>query len=86
MPTSTSVTVVTGATASASAPTFKGTQGSISIDYTPQGNVSQPTFTGKGVQLSGTFAGQSQTLTGKFTPSGSINATFKGTTTTITVQ
>lgn len=46
---------------------------SASGDYTPTGNVSQPTF-----------SGSSMTATGKFTPEGSIN--FSNTNTTATVS
>ena len=42
-----SVTVATGVkSATASAPTFTGTEGTASAEYTPQGTVGKPTFTG----------------------------------------
>lgn len=43
---SSSYTVMTGATGSASQPTFTGTTTTISTSFQPAGSVSQPTFTG----------------------------------------
>ena len=73
---------------------FTGTEATISTEYTPGGSVSQPTFTGTGVQLVGTFAGTeasttsisgtksvaSSSHTHKYTPAGTVSQpTFTGT-------
>lgn len=43
-------------------------------------NVTQPTFTGTGVELKGAFTGNSLTSTGNFTPSGTVSQpSFTGT-------
>ena len=43
--------VVTGVSATASAPSFTGTAGKATGTFTPTGNVSQPTFTGTGATI-----------------------------------
>lgn len=75
--TTTDVTVKTGdASYNASAPTFTGTEGNVSVSGTPSGSVSQPTFTGTKTQLAGTT-----------TAAGSVSQpTFSGTAGTVTVS
>lgn len=76
--TGTGVRLVTGNISTADSATFTGTEGDISTtyDYTPAGGVSQPTFSGTKVQISGTT-----------TAAGSVSQpTFTGTNATITVS
>ena len=73
---------------------FTGTEETLSTKYTPAGTVSVPTFTGTGVQLTGSFTGTKKSTTSisgtttvatnnhthTITPSGSISQpTFSGT-------
>lgn len=74
-------TVMTGASAALnSAPTFSGTGARLTASYTPAGTVSQPTFSGTEVTLSGTFSGTQATITSSYTPAGTVSQpTFTGT-------
>ena len=74
-------TVMTGASAAlAATPTFTGTGTRLTASYTPAGSVSQPTFTGNDVSLTGTFSGTEATINSDYTPSGSITQpVFTGT-------
>lgn len=98
--------VVTGITSATSTqPTFTGTQKYLHLSttkdtvtstgsFTPDGTVSQPTFSGTGAELK--FTGTEKyihttkgtvTSTGNFTPSGTVTQpTFSGTEATITVS
>lgn len=74
----TGVRLVTGNIAVPSAYTaeWTGSEGTVSVTGTPEGSVSQPTFSGTKVSISGTV-----------TPSGTVSKpTFSGTTATITVS
>lgn len=76
---SSSYTVMTGATASASQPTFTGTTATISTSYTPAGSVSQPTFTGTTVKISLGFEGSATTGSTSYQPAGTVSKpTFSG--------
>lgn len=69
-------TVMTGASATATAPAFTGTAGKATGKFTPEGSVSQPTFTGTSSQGSATL-----------TPSGTVSQpTFTGTSGNVTVE
>jgi len=74
-------TVMTGATAAlAATPTFTGIGTRLTATYTPAGTVSQPTFSGSGVNLKGSFSGTEATITTSITPSGTVSKpTFSGT-------
>ena len=66
---------------------FTGTSGNVSVTGTPEGTVSQPTFTGTGVDLEATFTGGTVNSTGSFTPEGTVSQpSFTGTQATITVS
>ena len=57
----------------------KGTSKTVVTGIT-SATASQPTFTGTGAELKGTFSGTAGTATGKFTPAGSVSQpTFTGT-------
>lgn len=71
----TGVRLVTGNISVPSSASFSGTEGSVSVSGTTTGSVSDGTFAGTKVQLSGTT-----------TASGSISATFTGTEATIQVS
>lgn len=75
-------TVLTGVSAAlAAAPSFTGTQGTVSVSGTATGTVSQPTFTGTKKYAHHTFSGSSFNSTGTFTPSGTVSQpTFTGST------
>lgn len=86
----TAVTVKTGdATYEASAPTFTGTEGSVSVS----GTAAAQTFTGTGVRLvtdsevatAASFTGASMTSTGTFTPEADSISTVTATTESKTV-
>lgn len=82
---SSSYTVMTGATGSASQPTFTGTTATISTSYTPAGSVSQPTFTGTTVKISLGFEGNATTGSTSFQPAGTVSKpTFSGNEITVT--
>lgn len=69
----TGVRLVTGNISVPSSASFSGTEGSVSVSGTTTGSVSNGTFSGTGVHL-----------TGKTTASGTISASFTGTAATIT--
>ena len=83
-------TVVTGITsAEATQPTFTGTGVDLTFtgssltatgNFTPEGTVSQPTFTGAGALLEGEFSGTAGNVSVTGTPSGTVSQpTFTGT-------
>lgn len=85
----TAQTFMTGATVSATAPTFTGIGAeltasvSASGSYTPTGTISQPTFTGTGTTPTGTFIGTK----GSVTASGTVSKpSFTGTSVDVTVS
>lgn len=94
LPTYTGITIPTAA--SASRPTFTGTQGSAAATVTPAGTVSQPTFTGEELTSTGsytpagtvsqpTFTGEEETVAMTGTPAGTVSRPyFTGQTATIT--
>jgi hypothetical protein len=66
-------------------------------NYTPSGTVSQPTFNGNSMTLTGTFTpggtvsqptfnGNSMTLSANYTPNGTVSSTFTGNTATISMS
>jgi hypothetical protein len=79
--TNTGISALTAVSAKlAAAPTFTGTEGSVSTSgsFTPAGTNSAPKFTGSEVTVS---------TSGSFTPAGSISTqTFTGTSATVTVE
>ena len=82
---SSSYTVMTGATGSASVPTFTGTTATISTSYTPGGSVSQPTFTGTSVKINLGFTGSASTGSTTYQPAGTNSApSFTGNKITVT--
>lgn len=81
-------TVVTGIkSATATAPTFTGTEVTGSASYTPAGTVSKPSFSGTGTELKATFTGTEVEGSATYTPAGSVSQpTFTGTQGTVTVS
>lgn len=73
--------VMTNASAALdNAPAFTGTGTRLTATYTPAGSVSQPTFSGTGVELTGAFTGTEATITSSYTPSGTVSQpSFAGT-------
>lgn len=62
--------------ATATAPTFSGSESTLSVNYTPSGSISKPTFTGT-----------SDTISTTITPAGTVSKpSFTGTAATITVS
>mgnify|MGYP007012479385 CR=1 FL=1 len=85
--TGTGARLVTGNISVPSSASFSGTEGTVSVSGTPNGSVSQPTFTGTKAQINGSFSGNELTSTGDFTPEGEVSKpTFSGTQATITVS
>lgn len=92
-------TVMTGATAAlAAAPTFTGNEVTFTGSCTPEGSVSQPTFSGTAVRLvtgniavpnayDASFSGTSGSVSVSGTPEGTVSKpTFSGTQATIQVS
>ena len=99
LPSTTSVNVTTGVSASlAASPSFSGTAATVTAQGTPAGTVSQPTFSGAELSATAAYtpAGTYQkaslstgasTFSGTYTPAGTVSQpTFNGTSATITVS
>lgn len=98
LPTQGSATVMTGASATASAPTFTGDGMDFDVEYTPEGTVSQPTFTGSAMSATAsytpegtvsqpTFSGSEMSMSASYTPEGTVSQpAFTGTPEAITVS
>ena len=73
--------VLSGVTAAlASTPSFTGTGSRLTATYTPVGTVSQPSFSGTAVELTGAFTGTEGTVSGNVTAAGTVSQpTFSGT-------
>jgi len=77
-------TAKTVATSIKTQPAFTGAEGNLSVKGTPAGSA---TFSGTGVELTGSIADGSISATGTFTPEGTVSQpSFSGTTATIEVD
>ncbi len=84
--TGTGARLVTGNIAVPNSASFTGEQDTISVTGTPDGTVSQPTFTGDDTKITATFNGTQDTATASYKPAGTISKpTFTGTSDTISV-